>query len=175
MAQPDQWLHLPWHLGNDKPMILLIMALQQELSFMKLLQSSSMHLTTRKVVLLPSCLKSRKELRKWDGALARVISWLSKTLKVLTGIWSPCMVNSLLVISGMVWFAIICNQQELLKILNHLPNSSLTHYHECDSALTKFDLEFNKIKGLLRGHGKGNLNFMKCLWPSYKVCKDFEF
>ena len=45
----------------------------------------------------------------------------------------------------------------------------------CDSDLTKFHLEFNKIKDLLTGCGKGALNFMKYLWCSYKVCKDFEF
>ena len=70
MAQPDQWLHLPWHLGNDKPIILLTIALQQEPSFMrKLLLSLSMPLITRRAVLLHSHLKSRRELRKWDRAL----------------------------------------------------------------------------------------------------------
>ena len=45
----------------------------------------------------------------------------------------------------------------------------------CNSDLTKFHLEFNKIKGLLTGCGKGDINFMKYLWRSYKVGKDFEF
>ena len=45
----------------------------------------------------------------------------------------------------------------------------------CDSDLSKFHLAFNKMKGLLTGHGRGNLNFMKYLWHSYKICKDFEF
>ena len=46
---------------------------------------------------------------------------------------------------------------------------------ECDSDLTKFHLEFNEIKGLLTGHGKEDLNFIKVLWCSYNVCKDVEF
>ena len=45
----------------------------------------------------------------------------------------------------------------------------------CDSDITKFHLKFNEIKGLLTGHGIGDLNFMKYLWHLYKVCKDFEF
>ena len=44
----------------------------------------------------------------------------------------------------------------------------------CDSNMTKFHGELNEVKGLLTGHSRGDLNFMKYLWPSYKVCKDFE-
>ena len=45
----------------------------------------------------------------------------------------------------------------------------------CDSDLTKFHLQCNEVKSLLAGHGRRDLNFMKHLWCSYKVCKDFEF
>ena len=45
----------------------------------------------------------------------------------------------------------------------------------CDSDLAMSHLEFNEIKGLLTCCGIGDLNFLKYLWCSYKICKDFEF
>ena len=59
------------HLDSDKSLILLNVTIQHKPNVTrKRMQLSSMFLTTRRVILLPSHLKSKRELRQWGGVLA---------------------------------------------------------------------------------------------------------